>query len=105
MHTRGLTKAGLTQLHEDMAALVGAGRAPGMVLALSRGDDVHVDAIGAAAIGDTEPIRADALFRITSLTRPITAVATLLLVREGWHSTIPSTGSCRSWPNAGCCAR
>jgi CubicO group peptidase (beta-lactamase class C family) len=83
MHTRGLSKAGLTQLHEDMAALVGPARVPGMVLALSRGDDVHVDALGAAAIDDTEPIRADAIFRITSMTRPITAVATLLLVEEG----------------------
>jgi CubicO group peptidase (beta-lactamase class C family) len=83
MHTRGLPKAGLTQLHEDMAALVGARGAPGMVLALSRGDDVHVDALGAAAIDDSEPIRTDALFRITSMTRPITAVATLLLVEEG----------------------
>ncbi len=83
MHIRGLSKAGLTQLHEDMAALVGAGRVPGMVLALSRGDDVHIDALGATAVDDTEPIRADAIFRITSMTRPITAVATLLLVEEG----------------------
>jgi CubicO group peptidase (beta-lactamase class C family) len=83
MHTAGLSKGGLSRLHEAMADHVSAGRVPGVVLALSRGDDVHLDAIGTAAIGDSEPIQPDALFRITSMTRPVTAVATLLLVDEG----------------------
>src|SRR5260370_27358417 len=66
-----------------MAGHVGAGRVPGLVLALSRGDDVHTDAIGVAAVGGSEPIRPDAIFRITSMTRPVTAVATLSLVEQG----------------------
>jgi len=83
MRTRGFSKAGLTQLHEVMAGHVSAGSVPGMVLALGRGHDVHIDAIGVAAVDGEEPIRPDAIFRITSMTRPITAVATLLLVGEG----------------------
>src|SRR5260370_20371163 len=73
MRTQGLSKVGLEHLHEVMAGHVGAGRVPGLVLALSRGDDVHTDAIGVAAVGGSEPIRPDAIFRITSMTRPVTA--------------------------------
>jgi CubicO group peptidase (beta-lactamase class C family) len=83
MRTQGLSKASLEQLREVMAGHVSAGRVPGMVLALSRGGDVHVDAIGTAAVGASEPIRPDAIFRITSMTRPVTAVAALQLVDEG----------------------
>ena len=82
MRTPGLPKAGLTKLHAAMAGCVSAGSVPGMVLGLSRGGDVRVAAIGAAA-GGSEPMRPDAIFRITSMTRPITAVATLMLVEEG----------------------
>ena len=83
MRTQGLSKVGLEHLHEVMAGHVGAGRVPGLVLALSRGDDVHTDAIGVAAVGGSEPIRPDAIFRITSMTRPVTAVAALMLVEQG----------------------
>ncbi|MDX6391555.1 MAG: hypothetical protein QOJ73_2618 [Streptosporangiaceae bacterium] len=83
MRTRGLPEAGLRQLHDAMTGHVSAGSVPGMVLAISRGDDVHVEAIGTAAADGSEPIRPDAIFRITSMTRPITAVATLQLVGQG----------------------
>jgi CubicO group peptidase (beta-lactamase class C family) len=79
----GLSRAGLERLHEVMAGHVAAGRVPGLVLGLRRGDDTHVDAIGTAAVGGTEPIRPEAIFRITSMTRPVTAVATLMLVEQG----------------------
>src|SRR5260221_12603067 len=77
MRTQGLSKVGLEHLHEVMAGHVGAGRVPGLVLALSRGDDVHTDAIGVAAVGGSEPIRPDAIFRLTAVTRPGTAVGAL----------------------------
>jgi len=83
MRTRGFSKAGLKQLHEAMAGHVSTGSVPGMVLAMSRGGDVHLDAVGAAAVGVSEPMAPDAIFRITSMTRPVTAVATLVLVEEG----------------------
>jgi CubicO group peptidase (beta-lactamase class C family) len=83
MNAQGLSKPGLERLHEVMAGHVGAGRVPGLVLGLSRRGDVHTDAIGTAAVGDSEPMRPDAIFRITSMTRPVTAVATLILVEHG----------------------
>jgi CubicO group peptidase (beta-lactamase class C family) len=66
-----------------MTGHVNARVVPGVVVALARGGDVHVDAIGNATVDGREPMRPDALFRITSMTRPVTAVATLLLVQDG----------------------
>jgi hypothetical protein len=34
---------------------------------------VHTDAIGARRSAGTEPIRPDVIFRVTSMTRPVTA--------------------------------
>jgi CubicO group peptidase (beta-lactamase class C family) len=79
----GLSKPGLDRLHDVMAGHVASGRVPGLVLGLARGGDVHIDAVGTAAAGGREPIRPDAIFRITSMTRPVTAAAALLLVQDG----------------------
>jgi CubicO group peptidase (beta-lactamase class C family) len=81
MPTGDLSEAGLQRLHDAMAGHVTAGRVPGLVLGLSRRGDVHTDAIGTGAPG--QPIQPDAIFRITSMTRPVTAVAALLLVQDG----------------------
>jgi CubicO group peptidase (beta-lactamase class C family) len=83
MRTRGFSKPGLTELHETMAGHVATGRVPGVVLGLSRGDEIHIDAIGTAVAEGGPAMRPDSLFRISSMTRPVTAVATLLLVAEG----------------------
>jgi CubicO group peptidase (beta-lactamase class C family) len=83
MATRGFSKAGLARLRDAMAAQVDAGHVPGMVYALSRGDESHVESIGTAEVGGGRPMESDAVFRITSMTRPITAAATLLLVADG----------------------
>jgi CubicO group peptidase (beta-lactamase class C family) len=83
MGGRGFSTAGLARLHEAMTSHVNAGTVPGVVVALARGGDVHVEGIGNATVDGREPMRPDALFRITSMTRPVTAVATLLLVQDG----------------------
>ena len=49
---------------------------------VARGEQVHVEALGSLSIGGA-PVRRDSLFRIASTTKPITAAATLALVREG----------------------
>jgi CubicO group peptidase (beta-lactamase class C family) len=65
-----------------MAGHVAQGDAPGIVTALCRHGEVHIDAIGTKAVGGTEPMRRDTIFRITSMTKPITAVAAMILVEE-----------------------
>jgi CubicO group peptidase (beta-lactamase class C family) len=76
-------QAGLDRLHEAMAARVAKGELPGIVTMVARGEDAHVDAIGTMAFGSDEPMRRDTIFRITSMTKPILAVATMLLVEDG----------------------
>ena len=76
-------QAGLDRLHEAMAARVAKGELPGMVTLVGRGEDVHVDAIGTMAFGSDEPMRRDTIFRITSMTKPILALAAMTLVEDG----------------------
>ena len=54
-----------------------------MVTLVARDEDVHVDSIGVKAFGGNEPMRRDTIFRITSMTKPILASATMMLVEEG----------------------
>jgi CubicO group peptidase (beta-lactamase class C family) len=80
---RSTSQAGLDRLHQAMAARVAKGELPGMVILVAHGDDVHVDTIGVMAFGGNDPMRRDTIFRIASLTKPILAAATMMLVEDG----------------------
>jgi CubicO group peptidase (beta-lactamase class C family) len=69
-------------MHEVLARHVERGLAPGIVTLVSRRGDVHVDAIGLQEVGGRRPMRRDTIFRITSMTKPITAAAAMILVEE-----------------------
>jgi CubicO group peptidase (beta-lactamase class C family) len=77
------SQAGLGRLHEAMAARVAKGELPGMVTLIARGEDVYVDTIGVTTFGADDPMRRDTIFRITSMTKPIVALATMMLVEQG----------------------
>jgi CubicO group peptidase (beta-lactamase class C family) len=77
----GLSKPRLERLRHTMADHVEAGEMPGLVALVSRRGEVHVDAIGKIAV-DGAPMRRDAIFRITSMTKPVSAVAAMILVEE-----------------------
>jgi CubicO group peptidase (beta-lactamase class C family) len=79
----GFSKKGLDRMHAVMAAHVERGDLPGVVTLLSRGDEVHADAMGMMAFGGAAPMRRDTLFRIASMTKPITGAATMMLVEDG----------------------
>jgi CubicO group peptidase (beta-lactamase class C family) len=53
-----------------------------LVALISRHGEAHVDAIGTLAFDRTTPMRRDTIFRLASVTKPITAVATMILVEE-----------------------
>src|SRR2546427_2030398 len=82
MSTGGLSKARLGRMHDVMAGYVERGELPGLVTLVSRRGEVHVDAVGTKALGGSDPIRRDTIFRISSMTKPITAAATMILVEE-----------------------
>jgi CubicO group peptidase (beta-lactamase class C family) len=80
--TGGLSRARLDRMHDVMAGHVDRGELPGVVTLVSRRGAVHVDAIGTTACGGRDPMRRDTIFRITSMTKPITAAAAMILVEE-----------------------
>ncbi|MCY1044885.1 serine hydrolase [Corallococcus sp. bb12-1] len=59
------------------------GGLPGLVALVARGDQVHVDALGVQDVQSRVPMGRDTLFRIASMGKPVTAVATLMLVEDG----------------------
>ena len=82
MSTGGLSRARLARMHDVMTGYVERGEVPGLVTLVSRRGEAHVDAIGTRAIEDPAPMRRDTIFRISSMTKPITAAATMILVEE-----------------------
>ena len=82
MSTGGLSQARLRRMHDVMVGYVERGEVPGLVTVVSRHGEVHVDAIGTLAAGGETPIQRDTIFRISSMTKPITAAATMILVEE-----------------------
>jgi CubicO group peptidase (beta-lactamase class C family) len=79
----GLSRAGLARLHDLLAAHVDEGQMPGLVALVAQGDRVHLEVIGTPAFTEARPLARDAIFRIASLTKPVTAVTALTLVEDG----------------------
>ncbi|HEY0783959.1 MAG TPA: serine hydrolase domain-containing protein [Thermoanaerobaculia bacterium] len=82
MSAGGWSTPRLDRLRETMAGDVRRGEIPGRVWLVSRRGEVHVDAVGTLTAGGGAPIHHDTIFRIASLTKPVTAAATLILVEE-----------------------
>jgi CubicO group peptidase (beta-lactamase class C family) len=82
MTSSGLSKIRLGHLHEVLAGHVERGAAPGLVSVVSRRGEVEIDAMGATAVGGIRAVGPHTIFRISSMTKPITAVATLILLEE-----------------------
>ncbi len=78
----GLSKIRMGNLREIMLSHVESGAVPGMITVVSRHQDTFVDTFGVKTIGSRDAIKRDTIFRITSMTKPITAVAAMILVEE-----------------------
>ena len=102
--TVGMSSARLARLDEVMKRrYVDGGYLPGMLTHVYRkGHLIHTGMCGQMDIERRRPMREDAIFRIYSMSKPITAVALMMLVEEGLiglddavHSHIPA------WNNLG----
>ena len=69
-------------LEADLANAVRSGFAPGLVGLVAQGDEVRVIPVGRMA-EDGPPMQRNSIFRIASMTKPITAAAVMMLVDEG----------------------
>ncbi|MBU6529550.1 serine hydrolase domain-containing protein [Streptomyces mayonensis] len=80
----GLDPAALDRLDGHFARQVHDGRLPGFLVAVARGGRVaHLSAHGLRDVAAGLPVTADTLWRIYSMTKPVTSVAVLTLVEEG----------------------
>ena len=74
----------ITQLTEDY---VSDGKLAGAIVMVNRGGRlVHTSVVGDRGIDDKRPLQIDHLFRIYSMTKPITAVAAMQLYEQGKFS-------------------
>src|SRR6266850_2967718 len=81
---RGLDKARLDRLERLIRADVERGRIPGAVMLVMRDGKVVMNkAIGKQDAEKGTAMRADSIFRIYSMTKPIVSVAAMMLVEEG----------------------
>ncbi|MDZ4318596.1 MAG: serine hydrolase domain-containing protein, partial [Phenylobacterium sp.] len=87
----GFSSERLKRLDTAMAKAVSDGRVAGMTTLLARhGKVVAFNTYGRASLADGRPMEKDAIFRIYSMTKPITGVALMILFEEGrWRLDDP----------------
>ncbi len=80
----GLDGGRLQRLTRYLDGLVEAGRVPGWLAVVSRGGKVaYLERGGHRHMEDQLPVETDTVFRIYSMTKPVTSVAAMMLVEEG----------------------
>lgn len=78
----GFSPVRLNRMHEAMHRHVAPGKMPGLVTLVYHRGREYVDAIGTFAFDSTVPMGRDTIFRLASMTKPVTAVAAMILVEE-----------------------
>ena len=80
----GFDAARLAKLNAAMKAVVDQGRVAGILTVLGRhGRIVDTQVYGRPSLAAPTPLKEDAIFRIYSMTKPITGVAMMMLFEEG----------------------
>lgn len=80
----GLDAKALDRLDRHFAHEVDEGRLPGFLVSVARGGRIaHLTAYGRRDVAAGLPVESDTLWRIYSMTKPVTSVAALTLVEEG----------------------
>jgi CubicO group peptidase (beta-lactamase class C family) len=79
----------VSQAWPHLAALyekfVGGGKVANMIITLGKGQEDHAHTVGGGKLGfaSSQDVDADSLFRIYSMTKPITGMAIMMLIDEG----------------------
>ena len=87
----GVSARRLERLAAGMQRMVDDGRLAGVVTLMARGGKiVHAHVAGVQDIESGAPLQRDSIFRIYSMTKPITGVAMMMLYEEGrWRLSDP----------------
>ncbi|WP_405526226.1 beta-lactamase family protein [Streptomyces avidinii] len=73
----------MSDLHSLLETQVDAGALAGAVALVAHGEEAEVAAAGSLDVAGTAPMARDSLFRVASVTKPVTAAATMMLVEDG----------------------
>src|ERR1700722_12213345 len=80
----GFSASGLAALNQQMHTLVDDRQLAGVVTLVARhGEVVNFDAYGTLDVSAPSPVQKDSIFRIASMTKPITGAAMMMLWEEG----------------------
>jgi CubicO group peptidase (beta-lactamase class C family) len=80
----GLSPERLGRIGSTMRQYVADGRVAGVVTLVARGEEIiHLEAFGDADREAKRPMRTDTIFRIASMSKAVTSIATMILVEEG----------------------
>lgn len=80
----GMSSERLRRIHESIERHIDAGEISGAVTLVSRrGRAVHFEAHGLMDLESKKPMAKDAIFRLASMSKPVTSVAVMMLVEEG----------------------
>jgi CubicO group peptidase (beta-lactamase class C family) len=82
MCTAGFSQSRLERMRQVLSGYVERQEMPGLVALVSHHDDVQVATPGTLAFDNPAPMKRDTIFRISSITKPITAAAAMMLVEE-----------------------
>jgi CubicO group peptidase (beta-lactamase class C family) len=87
----GVSTPRLRRIDEAMKRAVDEKRIAGIVTLLTRhGKVVHFNAVGQKDVRKSDPIQRDSIFRIYSMTKPVTGAAMMMLYEEGkWRLEDP----------------
>ncbi len=87
----GMSSERLARLDAGMKSLINEGRLAGTVTMVARhGKVVEFDAAGKRDLASNAPMQKDSIFRIYSMSKPITGVAMMMLFEEGrWQLNDP----------------
>src|SRR5580700_11014302 len=80
----GMNPAMLARIPARMKEFVDAGKAAGIVTLVARhGHIASLDAVGYQDLEHKDPMRVDSIFRVMSVTKPVTCAGIMVLVDEG----------------------
>lgn len=80
----GLSAARLARISGWMKGWVDSGKLPGLLVAIMRkGELAFAETYGKADVERNKPVRPDTIYRIYSMTKPLTSTAIMMLYEEG----------------------
>jgi CubicO group peptidase (beta-lactamase class C family) len=80
----GFTSEGLARIDEYLQQEIAGNKIPGVVMLIQRsGKTAYLKSFGLQDSGTKQPMTASSIFRIYSMSKPITTVAAMMLVEDG----------------------